>query len=232
MSTIRNLQFLLWGVLMATNVISAPADNFDVLVYAQHWPKTSCYAFKQRNGNDCTFTKYNRWSIHGLWPSSIRGSYPEYCKNGPEFNMNSVRPLIHELRMKWKTINSKISPESFWDYQWKKHGVCATSATKLETPQKYFKKALELNSQYDIEIILKKAKIIPGKSYSYQDITNTLRRHLKYHSQIICYETPGASYLREIRICFNKFLKVVDCPPVKTCASPMNIIYPDTLPKY
>lgn len=62
-----------------------------------------------------------------------------------------------------------MTEDSFWRYQWKKHGQCA-SIEELNTPSKYFSQGLKWTQQYKLSDVLSNANIVPGTKYNVIDI--------------------------------------------------------------
>ncbi|XP_015108886.1 ribonuclease Oy-like [Diachasma alloeum] len=217
----------------SSNFFNLATEYFDILVFTQQWPNTACFAHQKKGGTSCNLPDHNRWTIHGLWPTEFNTKNPQFCKNGGTFEASALAPLERELKAKWMTIDGRRTHQSFWSYQWKKHGSCSTSLKELDTPLKYFKKALELNDIYNIQDILRKANVVPGRSYSPQAIFNGVNKVLGRRSQVACITNSEKreSYLWEIRVCFDKSLNLVDCKGYATnCPPTRNVIYPDRPP--
>lgn len=155
-------------------------------MFSQQWPKTFCFTWTEKNpNNECTLTKNNEWSIHGIWPSITNGSSPFYCNNLP-FIESQLAPILPKLSAKWLNIKKGDYLYAFWKYEWKKHGTCAVDVKSVNSEIKYFKKALELSDKFNIKRILKRSEIEPGKKTNIYKYIEAVRRVTGKFSQITC----------------------------------------------
>lgn len=129
--------------------------------------------------------------------------------------------------------------DTFWQYQWIKHGKCATTIEELSTPTKYFEQGLNWYDQYAMHKILSAANIQPGQKVDAIEIHNAIRKQLNVDAVIFCLkdEQNDEQYLFEIRLCFSRKLELKDCTRkpnpdgVRTnCNSKKKIQYASKLP--
>ncbi|KAI7871193.1 ribonuclease T2 family protein [Spinellus fusiger] len=88
--------------------------------------------------------------------------------------MNSVWP------------SSEGTVDSFWQYEWHKHGTCMTtlepecydSATPYQGLVDYFTTAVEMHKQYPIYKALSRHGIVPGYSYPTAAVILSIQREL------------------------------------------------------
>ncbi|XP_043802312.1 ribonuclease Oy isoform X1 [Apis laboriosa] len=218
------------------NRIPRSNNDFDVLIFTQHWPQTVCFTWKEKStSNTCSLPKeHDEWTIHGIWPSQYHKIGPQFCNKLP-FNSTALEPLKEELQEKWIDIEKGRTSYSFWQHEWDKHGTCAVVLKELNTENKYFAKGLELLSTYNMKNVLTKANIIPGQTYNKTEILNAIEQQLNTRGILICQENKhtGESYIFEIRICFNKTLELSDCTEINeypTNCKSERIIYPKKVP--
>ncbi|XP_054003039.1 ribonuclease Oy [Hylaeus anthracinus] len=213
-------------------------SNFDVLIFTQHWPQTVCYLWKESSASHtCSLPRDNdEWTIHGLWPSEYHKLGPQFCNRSLPFNETALKPLWSQLQEKWIDVEYGRESSSLWKHEWEKHGTCSTMLENVNTEVKYFKKGLDLLSQYDMKNVLAKAQILPGNSYAMTDIFNAIQRILGKRGTVICQKDKKTkkSYIFEIRICFNKNFELIDCDGVygypTNCDRSTNVIYPGEVP--
>lgn len=153
-------------------------------------------------------------TIHGLWPQNFTGScdYPSYCP-GPQFNLTQLGLLIPLMLAAWPGYEEP-SP-SFWAHEWDKHGTCATS-----NEYAYFGAGLRLLLSLDPAAGLSAGGIIPGASYSPQQIVGALSAWRGVAPVITCagYNTPwsgknqATQSLQEIIFCLDVLMSPMGCP--------------------
>ncbi|XP_046828105.1 ribonuclease Oy [Vespa crabro] len=221
------------------NKIEDP-NYFDVLIFTQHWPQTVCYLWKEKSeSHACALPKDDEWSIHGIWPTKYHSDGPNFCNNSLPFNANTLTPIKNELETKWIDVQNEKDTYSLWRHEWNKHGTCAIVLPALNSELKYFQKGLELLDIYDMKHVLGKINIVPGRSYAIEDISNGIKKIIGKTAEIVCAhnEEKEEEYIYEIRICFDKTLKLIDCDgingfPASTCRDSTQVIYPGIVPSY
>ena len=230
--------FLFFVAALCGQATAAASNNFDVLIFTQHWPKTVCYSWKESSAaHTCFLPKDDEeWTIHGIWPSQFNKLGPQFCKPSVPFNRTALRPVEGQLKEKWIDIEYGAESYSLWKHEWEKHGTCASVLEPLNTEVKYFKEGLTLLDRYDMKNVLAKASILPGGSYTATGILDGVHRVLGKEAQITCRKDKksGKSYIFEIRICFDKTLQLIDCNGIyefpTNCDLHQNVIYPGTVP--
>ncbi len=105
--------------------------------------------------------------------------------------------------------------DSLWKHEWEKHGTCAALSVKeLNTQLKYFSEGLELFDRYSIDKLLQSTYIKPGSEvYKLDEIHTALNLSIGNNFAIVCERDHKTKqqYLFEIRICFDKELKIHSC---------------------
>ncbi|XP_050479137.1 ribonuclease Oy isoform X1 [Bombus huntii] len=215
------------------------SNDFDVLIFTQHWPQTVCYTWKENQASHtCSLpTKHDEWTIHGIWPSQYHKIGPQFCNKSMPFNPSALKSIETELQEKWIDIENGKTSYSLWKHEWDKHGTCAATVEHLNSEVKYFKEGLNLLTKYDMKNVLAQENIIPGQTYNTSDILNAIERILGKRGSLICIKSKdtGESYIFEIRICFDKMLQLINCD--ETYEYPTNcdlsgyVTYPDKLPQ-
>lgn len=173
------------------------AVSYEILVLAQSWPQTSCWNLnKQWPGEEAICSKCrmpknkNIWTIHGLWPSNRYGKHPSYCNNekyNPNLISSSLRTMMEE---KWPTFNLKMNTESFWSYEWSKHGTCALELESTNSVPKYFSKTIRLLDQYNVGTIFAESGIVAGRAYHYKDLFKVIENTIGVKTFINCATNP------------------------------------------
>ncbi|XP_011637517.1 ribonuclease Oy [Pogonomyrmex barbatus] len=215
------------------------SNEFDVLIFTQRWPLTACFVWtKNSEKRSCLLPKRNEWTIHGIWPTKYNTIGPQYCNSSMPFDKNALAPLESELKEKWIDIQNGSTPYSFWKHEWDKHGTCALTVKALNSEFNYFRGALNLLDKYNMIDVLEKANILPGKKYMVQDVLVGIQKILGKRGQVTCVVDGKTheSYMREIRICFDKTMQLVDCNGIynfpTNCNRSQEITYPSHVPRF
>jgi len=160
------------------------------------------------------------FTLHGLWPNYYNTSYPEYCTGTPLFDgtpyqLTKTHALTFPLRQYWPTLLPDRSTEWFWEYEYNKHGTCASSLPALNTQQKYLQAALSLRGTHDLAQVLRAQGIVPrdDASYSVQYIKDVVRSVYGADPVIGCNTDRSTKLpvLVEIGLCVAKNLTFTNC---------------------
>ncbi|XP_024942394.1 ribonuclease Oy isoform X2 [Cephus cinctus] len=213
------------------------SNEFDLLIFTQHWPQTVCYQWKEdTESHDCSLPRDEEWTIHGIWPTQYHKLAPQFCNHSLHFNASALAPLEDQLNVKWLDVEKGTARYSFWKHEWQKHGTCAVVLDSINTEVKYFQKGLDLLDKYDMKHVLGKKNIVPGDNHSVQDILNAIETILGKRCQVECITNSKTkqSYLFEIRICFSKTFELIHCDGIHgfptNCDLKKNVIYPSNVP--
>ncbi|RWS21020.1 ribonuclease Oy-like protein [Leptotrombidium deliense] len=160
-----------------------------------------------------------QWSIHGLWPQNGERCCEE------SYNRNLVRAYYRELEGIWPTLKTGFANERFWAHEWTKHGTCAYAVDSLTGQARYFSNGMRLFRNLQMPSILSASKINPTNKaataeYKILAIKSAIRNKIKVNVQLICREVPTISkipILQEIRVCYDKGLKYIDCSTKDVC---------------
>ena len=121
-------------------------DKYDLYIFSLSYAPTGCI-FK---GKSCyrllRSKKYNKFTIHGLWPSYKSGVLPQECNIGEDIQiqLNNESILFENLTNKWFSLYN--TDTYFWTHEYNKHGLCYTQRIKINDDnfEPYFIKGLEL----------------------------------------------------------------------------------------
>ncbi|EDW70648.1 ribonuclease T2 [Drosophila virilis] len=201
------------------NELGRDAHSWDVLIFTQQWPVTTCYHWREEDPtHECTLPqKKEFWTIHGIWPTKIGQIGPNFCNRSAEFNPDQLQAIIDRLNTYWMDLEGDSSQEYLWKHEWLKHGTCAAVLDALDNELKYFGQGLKWREQYVIANILDAAGIHPDSNNTVIALNNALVRGLGKNPSIHCLfdGKHDISFLSEIRICFDKTLQLIDCDGVK-----------------
>lgn len=194
------------------------------------------------------------WTLHGLWPGNCDGkTYLTNCN--PDREVNNIEEVIRERDSKlldemeriWLSGNPNPERDNnwFWAHEWNKHGQCVSTITpqclgsgykKDDDIIKYFDKAAELRSEYDLYPILESQKIVPSdkQGYRIEVIQNAFKSAFNdTQLEIGCVynKRERKQYLSEVHICFHakNLLDVegpIDCiKPISRCNTRHEVYY-------
>lgn len=221
------------------------------MIFTQQWPATVCYTWKEKSEtHQCILPSPREiWTIHGIWPTKFHTKGPRNCNDSMEFNIDKIEPILKQLEQFWLNIEKGTEYDQLWRHEWEKHGTCAAQLPQLNTEASYFGQGLIWLQQYSMSSLLSQANILPGGSYDIKDIYKVLRTLLGFNPAISCVKdhVSGNTYLFEIRICFDKELKVTNCDGIlntvisgretgwkrdmiSNCDSTKPIFYPSVVP--
>jgi len=199
-------------------------NDYDYMILVQTWQPTICSEVNIcKNVNDIDF------NIHGLWPQNFDGSYPCYCDKNAIFNIDNFTPtMIHEMNYEWGSYICEFSDvhcnSHFWSHEWLKHGTCANIGNQTE----YFNEVLDIKTEYQYVDILHDVDIYQSNTelIKLADFYNALIDKIGVLPEVTCI----GEYITGITLCFNKDVKLIDCPdssPMR-CTNDM-VIWPESV---
>jgi len=197
-------------------------NYFDILIFTQQWPATVCYTWKERSkNNQCILPSPKEvWTIHGIWPTKFHTKGPAHCNDSLNFNIDALKPIEKQLEHFWLNVEKGTPFDQLWRHEWEKHGTCAAQLQQLDTESKYFGQGLVWLQQHSMSSLLSQANILPGGSYDIKEVYKALQKSLGINPAISCVKdhVSGNSYIFEIRICFDKELKLANCDGIVNTA--------------
>ncbi|EDV50416.1 ribonuclease Oy [Drosophila erecta] len=207
------------SLLDSSREMSVEDHNWDVLIFTQQWPVTTCYHWREdKPDQECSLPqKKEFWTIHGIWPTKLNQIGPSFCNNSATFDPNKLHPIEDQLETFWPDLKGMDSTEWLWRHEWQKHGTCAMLVEELDSELKYFEQGITWREKYIMSRILDASDIHPDSNNTVAAIYNAIVKALGKNPSIHClYDGKhGISYLSEIRLCFSKSLELIDCDGVK-----------------
>lgn len=201
------------------NELESDAHDWDVLIFTQQWPVTTCYHWREQDpSHECLLPqKKEFWTIHGIWPTKLEQFGPNFCNKSAEFNPDQLQAILDRMNTYWPDLEGASSQDWLWKHEWLKHGTCAALLEELDDELKYFGQGLKWREKFIMSRFLDDAGIHPDSNSTVIALNNAIVRGLGKNPSIHClYDGKhGISYLSEIRICFNKSLELIDCDGVK-----------------
>lgn len=201
-----------------TTLVAAAADNdFDFFLLVRQFGPSFC----ESGSNSCSVDPFNQFTIHGLWPNYYNG-WPQYCDSSDRFSTRNLESdTLKQMDCEWISLTG--SDEGFWNHEWSKHGTCSLSV--LPTQEDYFAKALELNSQYDLNVALGESGIdlSSGDDVRTEDIEQAIQEAFGVSGAVL---KCSRDALVEIQMCIDKTtFEAFSCPSSlsTTCSSYVDI---------
>lgn len=95
------------------------------------------------------------FSIGGLWPYYIDGSFPLNCN--PQIPYSQSKDLISRMQKSWPSLSCPSSNgSSLWAREWEQHGTCSQSVLDQHG---YFESALKLKDKIKLLQVFQNAGI-------------------------------------------------------------------------
>lgn len=167
--------------------------NFDYYLLNLSWSPEFCY--KHSEAPECA--EHRTFTLHGLWPQRLDGTYPEHCSEQPPpadpERFRDLYPDAGLLRHEWETHGtcSGLDPDSFF--------IDARSAVRaLHVPPQL--------ASLDHQISLAPEAILSA----FIDSNPGLPRA---SLALSC----GNNFLTAVEVCLNKQLQPMSCGPVRSC---------------
>jgi len=220
-----------------------PDNYFDLLIFTQHWPYTTCLDWEEKRHGSCSEIGNPTWSVHGLWPTQFHRIAPSFCNSSWPFDVAVLDDIRGDMDTYWPDIEIRDAPNSLWDHEWSKHGTCAVGQVDGVTSEKeYFRTGCRLAKENPVSDWLTKAGISPSdnKRQPLSAVWNAVLAGAGTRPHIDCEKIDGQVYIKEVKVCFNKKLERVDCDGIKssrskrrpkmmgTCARWGEFIYPSS----
>ncbi|XP_055639295.1 ribonuclease Oy [Toxorhynchites rutilus septentrionalis] len=235
---------------MENEAVLEEEPDFDLLIFTQRWPITSCYEWREQSASHiCGLpSPKNIWTIHGIWPTKLNTIGPSFCDKSATFNVTALQSIEQQLEQFWINVEKNKPYDSLWRHEWLKHGTCAAAVlTQLNTENKYFGQGLSWLQQHSMADVLTEGGITPGGNYTVIGIHKVLIDRLQKDVAIECYHDSETKqqFLNEIRVCFSKELELTDCDGIlfkdvaidysagkiiTNCYLNKSVMYPATVP--
>ncbi len=211
--------------LQASN--SNPWDIYDYYFFALQWGASMC----AKTGKTCyeklKSVPRHEVTIHGLWPSLLKGKNLPACNSGAEISIIDD-DRMKEARTYWPSLNGNANTV-FWGHEYNKHGYCYNK--RLGFPEDdyhyYFDKAMELFKSKKLNrLIINAIGDHEGiQKISYNDLYAGIKKVLGGdYFQITCSNVSKKQYLAEIRIGFNLNFEFTKITKGTGCSNKKDII--------
>lgn len=125
--------------------------------------------------------------------------------------MDAIEALLPKLNENWTNVEKETPEDGLWRHEWEKHGTCASVLAPFHSEEYYFGQGLSWFQTYAMGPLLERAGIKPDDSVYVGQMHNSIYGVLKTNPVIECYHETGKQFITEIRICFDKQLKLRDC---------------------
>lgn len=188
-------------------------NTYDFFLLVTQWPITQCM-----DVFSCT-TSQQDFTMHGLWPNNVDGSYPCTCTN-EQFNQNAIASILTQMNTFWPSLNGAAA--SFWAHEYTKHGTCAEDV--LPTELSYFSTALKLRSAYDPLAALATAGYNPSNTqgFSVAEFNAALKAQNGFAAAVSC---DSSGNILETQVCIGKNLQPMACPASVTNSCSASTLY-------
>eukprot|EP00727_Mastigamoeba_balamuthi_P009106 m51a1_g4818 hypothetical protein (262) ;mRNA; f:152656-153659 len=201
--------------------------DWSYMMFTMSWPGVFCADGCCRNPQGARVAA--DFTIHGLWPNYAGNSFPSCCQT--EFDNDDLANLINSdaaLRRDLNTYWPALKKCQFIQYEFDKHGSCATASTYSGENglRDYIEAALYLRRKWDVLAALSEAGITPGyNKYSPSDILEALGKYTGTRVRLHC-DRANPRALSEVRMCVKKMDNIfsranpdlIDCPPTSNDA--------------
>ncbi|GJV32270.1 intracellular ribonuclease LX-like protein [Tanacetum coccineum] len=203
---------IIFLVIQCVAILSV-AKEFDFFYFVQQWPASYC---DSRRG--CCYPKTGKpaedFSIHGLWPNYVDGTYPSNCDSSNPFDVSKVSNLESVLQKEWPTLACPSGDGlKFWRHEWEKHGTCAES---IFDESGYFEAALSLKKKANLLHALANAGIKPadGKFHTMGQIKDAITKAVGYAPFIECnVDSKGNHQIYQVYQCVDESgSNFIECP--------------------
>jgi ribonuclease T2 len=175
------------------NAATTSPQKFDYYLLNLSWSPEFCHS----HPSDIQCAQHSTFVLHGLWPESNDGSYPESCSNAPgpsdPSQYSDIYPDPGLLQHEWKTHGtcSGLSPDAFFQLARKAFHSVAIPST-LAT----LNKQISLPPAKILGLFTDANPAIPSASLAM---------------------TCGSNYLTAVEVCVDKSLNPVACSGIRSC---------------
>ncbi|WJX57240.1 ribonuclease T2 [Trifolium repens] len=184
MKLIISISFLSKLLILQYLSIQCLSDNFDFFLFVQQWPGAYC-----DSRQSCCYPKTGKpkadFSIHGLWPNNIDGSWPSNCNPDSTFDKSQISDLIKNMEKNWPSLS------------------CPSSV------------ALKLKEKVNLLQILKNAGIEPNDEfYSIDNISKAIKEATGFTPEIACNrDSARNSQIFQVYMCVDTSgSSFIECP--------------------
>ncbi|CAD6245362.1 GSCOCG00013665001-RA-CDS [Cotesia congregata] len=171
----------------------------------------------------CRDPKYS-WMVHSLsfafksnvnFTCELSGIDP--CDPEGQFNLKSLSSIRYEILEKYgvSKIPQNLSEEEVHCRNWRNQDICELHLKGINSELKYYRKTIELFDKYNMDKILRRSNITPGKNYTYQELYDAASKGINGKQLIFTCrpsltKEPGKQILFGIAFFMDKNFKPTD----------------------
>ena len=181
-------------------------EKYDFYVLTVIWPNTYCL----EQGKECYIKlkkrkERNILTVHGLWPSYLKGGIPQWCNLGKNVEINNY---TEDMEKYWINIYKKDNKD-FWNHEYNKHGYCYNQRNNFSTDNYtyYFDKTMYFYNDLNLKDFMNNfyRGILGGMNKLNKTYLSEKMHVIMGNGSFIicCKEINGLYYLDEIRIKFD-----------------------------
>ena len=129
-------------------------EKYDFYVFSISYGPNYC----RKEGKKCydilKSKFYNKFVLHGLWPSYTNGIIPQECNIGEDFQIkNDSAGYFNNISQYWYSLSQ--TDEQFWTHEYNVHGYCYVKNIKknIDEYKYYFDKVMEIYNKNNFSII-------------------------------------------------------------------------------
>jgi len=194
-------------------------NHFDLLIFTQHWPYTTCLDWEEKRHGGCTKIDRPSWTVHGIWPTQFHKEAPSFCNNSWPFDASNLESIRSDMETYWPDVEMRDVPNSLYEHEWIKHGTCAVTGKLpgVSSQKDYFAAGIRLAKENPLTDWLAAWDVIPSDTqrYSMESIWNAVLLGAGTRPHVDCDKIDGDVYIKEIKLCYDKNLTRVDCDGIK-----------------
>ncbi|CAN0896960.1 Intracellular ribonuclease LX [Linum grandiflorum] len=202
-------------ILLVLFTLFQTSTSFDYYALVLQWPPGFCHK-DHPDVNICKRSVRSILTIHGLWPSNVRGGNPSPVHRSwlsdrglQRIILQNRWPSITKLQKSWPQVLYGRTDWEFWAQEWNRHGRADTG-----TESEYFARALDAYDDHDPMIDLQRAGIVPDEVKTYS--TPSFQAAIDGNPQLRCFKNPEADnyILYEIKSCYEAVsgTRRTECP--------------------
>lgn len=173
--------------------VPAAQQNFDYYLLNLSWSPEFCYSHP--DAVECS--EHAAFVLHGLWPQSSGGGYPENCSDAP----GPRDPAQY----------SDLYPDpGLLSHEWRTHGTCSGLA-----PDAFF--SLARKAVHSVRIPAKLASLDHQVSMPPEEVVDLFTREnpsIPANSLAI---SCGHNFLTAVEVCLSKSLEPIACGAIRSC---------------
>lgn len=181
--------------------------QFDYYLLSLSWAPAYCATRSgERNAEQCGPGKRHGLVVHGLWPQYADGTWPQCCQAVPPLTDD---PLI-------RRVSQVMIGHGLRRHEWEKHGSCVS-----DRPAEYFGK---------IDRAVTAVGLAPGLEPARRRVkVSDIKTHFPVRPDAITVHCADKGRdLKEIRVCLDRALSPMACPPAQVkadnCRGTVNLL--------